>query len=132
MDNRHHPFDVIFGAALGLLLAWMAYRQYFPALYRAEGGRPYSISEFATEKSERPPATYNAPATYSGREPDVEMGVPRPRRKDIPGSDGWTAESYRDESPRVSSAPLREEVGYSRPGASQSPAMFPQDTGYRR
>jgi hypothetical protein len=31
----------------------MAYRQYFPALSLAEGGRPYSIAEFATEKHER-------------------------------------------------------------------------------
>ena len=53
MDNRHHPFDVIVGSTLGMLLAWMAYRQYFPPIALAEGGRPYSLAEFATDKAER-------------------------------------------------------------------------------
>ena len=30
MDARHHPFDVMFGAVLGVLVAWGSYRQYFP------------------------------------------------------------------------------------------------------
>lgn len=32
MDERHHPFDVLFGSALGCLAAWISYRQYFPAV----------------------------------------------------------------------------------------------------
>jgi len=80
MDNRHHPFDVIFGSTLGALLAWMAYRQYFPALALAEGGRPYSIAEFATEKAERPAvAGYSSTAGYL---PDLELGQTRQRRRD--------------------------------------------------
>lgn len=30
MDARHHPFDVISGAMLGVLVSWASYRQYFP------------------------------------------------------------------------------------------------------
>jgi diacylglycerol diphosphate phosphatase/phosphatidate phosphatase len=30
MDARHHPFDVLFGGAMGILVAWGLYRQYFP------------------------------------------------------------------------------------------------------
>ncbi|ORY87686.1 phosphatidic acid phosphatase type 2/haloperoxidase, partial [Protomyces lactucae-debilis] len=30
MDNRHHPFDVLFGAALGIATSAFSYRQYFP------------------------------------------------------------------------------------------------------
>jgi diacylglycerol diphosphate phosphatase/phosphatidate phosphatase len=39
MDARHHPFDVLSGALIGIIFAWVAYRQYFPALhdYRAKG-----------------------------------------------------------------------------------------------
>lgn len=29
-DNRHHPFDVFFGSALGILTSLIAYYQYFP------------------------------------------------------------------------------------------------------
>jgi diacylglycerol diphosphate phosphatase/phosphatidate phosphatase len=125
MDNRHHPFDVIFGSTLGLLFAWMAYRQYFPPLARAEGGRPYSLAEFATEKGEegRPayPAAqpYVSPATYTDQ-PDLELGNrPRQRRKDSPGADDW------DEAERTSTVPLRDD-GY-KPGPS-----FDEPTEYRR
>jgi diacylglycerol diphosphate phosphatase / phosphatidate phosphatase len=31
MDARHHPFDVIFGSLLGIAIAWICYRQYFPS-----------------------------------------------------------------------------------------------------
>lgn len=39
MDARHHPFDVISGSFIGILIAWAAYRQYFPAIhnFRAKG-----------------------------------------------------------------------------------------------
>jgi hypothetical protein len=92
MDNRHHPFDVIFGSILGMLLAWMAYRQYFPSLSRAECGRPYSIAEFATEKDERATTSGYQSARYPSQSPDLEMGArQRLRRKDIPSG------RYRDE-----------------------------------
>jgi len=103
----------------------MAYRQYFPPLARAEGGRPYSLAEFATEKGEegRPayPAAqpYVSPATYTDQ-PDLELGNrPRQRRKDSPGADDW------DEAERTSTVPLRDD-GY-KPGPS-----FDEPTEYRR
>jgi hypothetical protein len=122
----HHPFDVLFGSALGLLFAWMAYRQYFPPLALAEGGRPYSIAEFATEKGEAGRPAYAAaqpyatPATYTDQS-DLELGNrPRQRRKDIPGADGW------EDSERTSTVPLRADDSY-KPGPS-----FDEPTEYRR
>jgi membrane-associated phospholipid phosphatase len=35
IDARHHPFDVLFGGAVGIVIAWIAYRQYFPSLSKA-------------------------------------------------------------------------------------------------
>lgn len=44
IDARHHPFDVIFGSALGLLCGWAAYRQYFPPVSHSwEKGRAYPM-----------------------------------------------------------------------------------------
>ncbi|KIX07060.1 uncharacterized protein Z518_05037 [Rhinocladiella mackenziei CBS 650.93] len=44
MDARHHPFDVLFGSALGILCAWGAYRQYFPPISHVwEKGRAYPM-----------------------------------------------------------------------------------------
>jgi len=44
MDARHHPFDVISGALLGILVAWGSYRQYFPPVSETwRKGRAYPI-----------------------------------------------------------------------------------------
>ncbi|KAF2022065.1 PAP2-domain-containing protein [Aaosphaeria arxii CBS 175.79] len=44
MDARHHPFDVLFGSAMGILVAWGSYRQYFPPVSETwRKGRAYPI-----------------------------------------------------------------------------------------
>ncbi|KAF2703869.1 PAP2-domain-containing protein [Pleomassaria siparia CBS 279.74] len=44
MDARHHPFDVLSGSALGILVAWGSYRQYFPPVTETwQKGRAYPI-----------------------------------------------------------------------------------------
>lgn len=49
MDARHHPFDVISGSMLGILCAWIAYRQYFPSISEAwKKGRAYPIRTWGT------------------------------------------------------------------------------------
>lgn len=64
----------------------MAYRQYFPAISVAEGGRPYSIAEFAAEEDDRP-ASYT---TSSGPERDLELGQTRHRaQRQGPATGGW-------------------------------------------
>ena len=55
MDARHHPFDVLFGSAMGILVAWGSYRQYFPPVTETwRKGRAYPIRTWGTE-SKRPP-----------------------------------------------------------------------------
>ena len=50
MDARHHPFDVISGSFLGILVAWAAYRQYFPPITEPwHKGRAYPIRSWGTE-----------------------------------------------------------------------------------
>ncbi|KIW17734.1 hypothetical protein PV08_04929 [Exophiala spinifera] len=49
MDARHHPFDVLFGSALGILCAWASYRQYFPPVSHSwEKGRAYPMRTWGT------------------------------------------------------------------------------------
>ncbi|KAJ9121472.1 hypothetical protein QFC22_002088 [Naganishia vaughanmartiniae] len=42
MDYRHHATDVIAGAIIGILMAWYAYRQFYPPLAAERSHRPYS------------------------------------------------------------------------------------------
>lgn len=56
MDARHHPFDVISGSLLGIMMAYVAYRQYFPPFSEPwRKGRAYPIRSWASEpRSPRP------------------------------------------------------------------------------
>lgn len=55
MDARHHPFDILFGTAMGILVAWASYRQYFPPVSETwNKGRAYPIRTWGTERK-RPP-----------------------------------------------------------------------------
>jgi diacylglycerol diphosphate phosphatase/phosphatidate phosphatase len=57
MDARHHPFDVLSGATLGILVAWASYRQYFPPVSETwRKGRAYPIRSWG-----RGPAAPPAP-----------------------------------------------------------------------
>ncbi|KAF2205958.1 lipid phosphate phosphatase 1 [Delitschia confertaspora ATCC 74209] len=50
MDARHHPFDVLSGSLLGLLVAWASYRQYFPPVSETwRKGRAYPIRSWGRE-----------------------------------------------------------------------------------
>jgi diacylglycerol diphosphate phosphatase/phosphatidate phosphatase len=50
MDARHHPFDVLFGSAMGILVAWGSYRQYFPPVSNSWlEGRAYPIRMWGKE-----------------------------------------------------------------------------------
>jgi hypothetical protein len=128
---RHHPFDVIVGSTIGMLFAWMAYRQYFPALSVAEGGRPYSIAEFATEKYERPVAAF---ATAATREADLELGRTRQRPRkpyDVPGPvawDGMDTDMEEGVNPVRQAKGQHHEDDYER-GSGQS--GFEENTEYR-
>ena len=49
MDARHHPFDVISGSILGMTMAYISYRQYFPPLSESwRKGRAYPIRSWAS------------------------------------------------------------------------------------
>ncbi|KAL1796303.1 hypothetical protein ACET3X_004843 [Alternaria dauci] len=55
MDARHHPFDVLSGALLGILVAWGSYRQYFPPVSETwRKGRAYPIRAWG-KASRAPP-----------------------------------------------------------------------------
>lgn len=65
MDARHHPFDVITGSMLGVLCAYLSYRQYFPPITEAwKKGRAYPIRTWASEPKVPPDAASRYGTTF--------------------------------------------------------------------
>lgn len=57
MDARHHPFDVLSGSLMGILVAWGSYRQYFPPVSETwRKGRAYPIRAWGRGPAAPPPA----------------------------------------------------------------------------
>ncbi|RPB27678.1 acid phosphatase/Vanadium-dependent haloperoxidase [Terfezia boudieri ATCC MYA-4762] len=53
MDARHHSFDVLSSSILGIFVAWVAYRQYFPSLIEPwKKGRAYPIRSWGKDSSQ--------------------------------------------------------------------------------
>lgn len=51
MDARHHGFDVVFSSFLGILVAWGAYRQYYPPLHLfAHKGRAFEMRSWGNKQ----------------------------------------------------------------------------------
>ncbi|KAL2818806.1 phosphatidic acid phosphatase type 2/haloperoxidase [Aspergillus cavernicola] len=60
MDARHHPFDVITGSLLGIVVASISYRQYFPSLAEPwKKGRAYPIRSWGTAPTYPQASGYN-------------------------------------------------------------------------
>ncbi|KAF2653947.1 acid phosphatase/Vanadium-dependent haloperoxidase [Lophiostoma macrostomum CBS 122681] len=77
MDARHHPFDVLSGSAMGILVAWGAYRQYFPPLHETwRKGRAYPIRAWG--KTPEPPAH-----TAFQAEEEIQRLRPLPVSRDV-------------------------------------------------
>lgn len=52
MDARHHAFDVVTSSLLGIFIAWVAYRQYFPPLSEVkQKGRAHPIRTWGTTQA---------------------------------------------------------------------------------
>ena len=109
----------------------MAYRQYFPAISVAEGGRPYSIAEFATETGGRT-SSYT---TSSSPEGDLELGRTRPRVQrqgpETGGGDGMDTDTEEERPPQIKLQSAEREYGTIPTQYESGSSRFEGDTAYR-
>lgn len=90
MDARHHPFDVLSGSALGILVAWAAYRQYFPPLTKPwHKGRAYPMRTWGAEpqrpydgmsRGQSPVELLRMAGQPGGRDPEHGIEAAKPVR----------------------------------------------------
>lgn len=85
MDARHHPFDVLTGCVMGILVAWISYRQYFPPVSETwRKGRAYPIRSWGRQPE--PPRNPNILV-------DEDVEPLRPMRRPIDEESGLGATS---------------------------------------
>ncbi|KAI9779432.1 MAG: hypothetical protein M1839_007397 [Geoglossum umbratile] len=75
MDARHHPFDVLSGSLLGIVVAWCSYRQYFPPVSEHwKKGRAYPIRTWgrsSANPADRDPSMIGDEALEPFRQPEM-------------------------------------------------------------
>jgi diacylglycerol diphosphate phosphatase / phosphatidate phosphatase len=115
MDARHHPFDVLFGSVMGILVAWAAYRQYFPPVSETwKKGRAYPIRTWGTEMKAPPlngneivqkdadmePFRSRAAASSSANIPGLDIGAQQQQQEQPQQQPQRTGNVFRDQISR--------------------------------
>lgn len=136
MDARHHPFDVLFGSAMGILVAWGSYRQYFPPVSNSWlKGRAYPIRTWGKEMK-------------GPNEPEGIAMEPLRQPANLPAAQeppqGTHGNVFRDQLSRSQrqrsgpanfgseTAPSFARQQWSEPTSDDEEQHFGEDTGYRR
>ena len=95
MDARHHPFDVLSGSLMGILVAWGSYRQYFPPVSETwRKGRAYPIRAWGKDPAMPPPPAEDVqPLRIIRSQTDEEQGS----SSAIPGADEQSGNVFRQQ-----------------------------------
>ncbi|KAK5100755.1 hypothetical protein LTR24_000901 [Lithohypha guttulata] len=123
IDARHHPFDVLFGSALGLLCGWGSYRQYFPPVTDTwEKGRAYPMRSWGVPLR-RPDGTIGTDGQFYGHHGRIDrttsaMVEDEEDRQALVGGGGG-----------LGMEPIRSEQGYSSASAKAPPFQQFQQRG---
>ncbi|ORY19732.1 lipid phosphate phosphatase-like protein 1 [Clohesyomyces aquaticus] len=89
MDARHHPFDVLSGSALGLLVAWGSYRQYFPPVSSTWlKGRAYPIRSWG-----RGPAGPPQPVIHIEEDQEPLQPMRSPVDEEVGAASGFSSQT---------------------------------------
>jgi hypothetical protein len=137
MDARHHPFDVLFGSAMGILVAWGSYRQYFPPVGNSWlKGRAYPIRTWGKEMK--------APNEPEGiaMEPLRQQATLAAGQEQPQGASGNVFRDQLSRSQRQRDGPAnfdpasgpfarQRDQQWSEPPSDDEDEHFREDTGYR-
>ncbi|KAL5401252.1 hypothetical protein PMIN06_000583 [Paraphaeosphaeria minitans] len=131
MDARHHPFDVLSGSLMGILVAWGSYRQYFPPVSESwRKGRAYPIRAWGKGPAMPPPTVEVAddvqPLRPVRSATDEEQGT----SSAIPGADEHSGNVFRQQISQ-SQRRRQEEFGGIQPSDTMSSTYSTNVGGYQ-
>ncbi|OCL07688.1 PAP2-domain-containing protein [Glonium stellatum] len=117
MDARHHPFDVISGSLLGILVAWGSYRQYFPPVSEAwRKGRAYPIRSWGRD----PVAPSEAARINEGTEP-LRPPMPQPADEERGVASGYSPTAPENMTDEHSGNVFRQQISASQRRRAEEP-----------
>jgi hypothetical protein len=139
MDARHHPFDVLFGSAMGILAAWGSYRQYFPPVGDSwMKGQAYPIRTWGQEMKgpNEPEGIAMEPLRQSVNLPAAQE-PPQGSRGNVFGDQLSRSQRQRGgpttfDSEIAPSFARRRDHEWSEPTSDDEEQHFRDDTGYQR
>lgn len=128
MDARHHPFDVLSGSALGILVAWGSYRQYFPAVTETwHKGRAHPIRAWGRE-----PVAPSNPTIRIDDDTRPLQPMRRPMDEEQQQSSGFPSETALARNDAPGGNIFRQQISQSqrrRDGSGQFGAQHSDTTG---
>jgi hypothetical protein len=129
MDARHHPFDVLSGSLMGILVAWGSYRQYFPPVSESwRKGRAYPIRAWGKGPAMPPPAAADdvQPLRPLRSQTDEEQAI----SSAVPGPDEHGGNVFRQQISQ-SQRRRQQEFGGIQPSDTMSSTYSQKVSGYQ-
>lgn len=128
MDARHHPFDVLSGSLMGILVAWGSYRQYFPPVSESwRKGRAYPIRAWGKGPAMPPPVADDVqPLRVVRTQTDEEQGI----SSAVPGSEEHGGNVFRQQISQ-SQRRRQQEFGGIQPSDTMSSTYSQNVAGYQ-
>ncbi|KAJ4358556.1 uncharacterized protein N0V89_003140 [Didymosphaeria variabile] len=131
MDARHHPFDVLSGSLMGILVAWGSYRQYFPPVSETwRKGRAYPIRAWGKGPAMPPPTVDIAEDIQPLRPVRSATDEERGTSSAIPEADEHGGNVFRQQISQ-SQRRRQEEFGGIRPSDTISSTYSSKVAGYQ-
>jgi diacylglycerol diphosphate phosphatase/phosphatidate phosphatase len=120
MDARHHPFDVLSGALLGILVSWGSYRQYFPPVSETwRKGRAYPIRAWG--KTSRAPPN---PAIMVDEDVQPLRPMGKPRDEERGESSGFSSTTAVPEESGHGGNVFRQQISNSQRRRQESGSQY--------
>ena len=128
MDARHHPFDVLSGSLMGILVAWGSYRQYFPPVSESwRKGRAYPIRAWGKGPAMPPPAPDDVqPLRPLRSQTDEEQGI----SSSVPAAEEHNGNVFRQQISQ-SQRRRQQEFGGIQPSDTMSSTYSQKVSGYQ-
>ncbi|KAI1932206.1 hypothetical protein LOZ66_002197 [Ophidiomyces ophidiicola] len=127
MDSRHHGIDIVSGSVLGVVCAWLAYRQYFPPISEAwRKGRAYPMRTWGAIPE---PPVYRETRRVDMEDDDEAKPMAHDEEYQGVSSKGYSAQHQQTEVAGPANNPFQPPRAYDRGAQGQGQGNYSSSSG---